>query len=109
MKKKLSFIALIVLTAYVVACTSQVVAPTETAATETQQVVAAPSNPYTLQGSKDEVYIMNVAGTGVEYWYPCFQGFKEAARALGVSARYSGSPRFDATDQAEVFEQNVAE
>ena len=109
MKKKLAIIATIVLTAYVVACTTQVVAPTETAATEIQQTVAVSSNPYALQGSKDEVYIMNVAGTGVEYWYPCFQGFKDAARALGVSAVYSGSPRFDATDQAEVFEQNVAQ
>ena len=108
MKKKLVLIATIVLTAYVVACTSQVVAPTETTATSTEQVAPTSTNPYVLQGSKDEVYYMNVAGTGVEYWYPCFQGFKDAARALGVTAKYNGSPRFDATDQAEVFEQTIA-
>ena len=60
MKKKLVLIATIILTAYAVACTSQVVAPTETTATNTEQVAATSTNPYLLQGAKGEVYYMNV-------------------------------------------------
>ena len=108
MKRRLAIIAMIVSAAYVVACTSQVVAPTETTATSTEQVVATSTNPYVLQGGKGEVYYMNVPGTGIEYWYPCFQGFKDAARALGVSAYYNGSPTYDATTQEETFEQTIA-
>ena len=108
MKKKLVLIATIILTAYVVACTSQVVAPTETTATSTEQVAPTSTNQYLLQGAKGEVYYMNVPGVGIEYWYPCFQGFKDAARALGVSAYYNGSPTYDATTQAETFEQTIA-
>ena len=108
MKRRLAIIAMIVSAAYVVACTSQVVAPTETTATNTEQVVATSTNPYALQGGKGEVYYMNVPGTGIEYWYPCFQGFKDAARALGVSAYYNGSPTYDATTQEETFEQTIA-
>ena len=106
MKKRLALVAMIVLTAYVVACTSQVVAPKETTAAETTQQVS--SNPYVLQGNSSEKYYMNVPGTGIEYWYPCFQGMKDAARALGVSAYYNGSPTYDATTQAETFEQTIA-
>ena len=107
MKKKLAIIATIVVTAYVVACASKEVAPQETTATANAQVTVA-SNPDALQGAKGEVYYMNVPGVGIEYWYPCFQGFKDAARALGVSAYYNGSPTYDATTQAETFEQTIA-
>ena len=41
---------------------------------------------------EDEAYYMCVPVSGVEYWYPVFQGMKECANALGVKAYYMGTP-----------------
>ena len=46
-----------------------------------------------LKGDSSEKYYMCVPISGVEYWYPVFQGMKEAANALGVRAFYMGEHR----------------
>ena len=62
----------------------------------------------TLKGSSDEKYYMCVPISGVEYWFPVFQGMKDAAKALGVNCYYMGTPEYDASKQVEVFDQILA-
>jgi len=54
---------------------------------------------------EDETYYMCVPVSGVEYWYPVFQGMKECANALGVKAYYMGTPEWDDAALVEVFDQ----
>lgn len=61
-----------------------------------------------LQGSSDESYYMCVPISGVEYWFPVFQGMKDAAKALGVNCYYMGTPEYDPSKQVEVFDQILA-
>ena len=61
-----------------------------------------------LKGDSSEKYYMCVPISGVEYWYPVFQGMKEAANALGVQAYYMGTPEWDSSAQADVFNQIMA-
>ncbi|MDO4620388.1 MAG: substrate-binding domain-containing protein [Lachnospiraceae bacterium] len=61
-----------------------------------------------LKGASGETYYMCVPISGVEYWFPCFQGMKDAAQVLGVSAYYMGTPEYDASKQVDVFDQILA-
>lgn len=61
-----------------------------------------------LKGSSDETYYMCVPNSGVEYWFPVFQGMKDAAKALGVNCYYMGTPEYDVSKQVEVFDQILA-
>ena len=61
-----------------------------------------------LKGKSDETYYMCVPISGVEYWFPVFQGMKDAAKALGVNCYYMGTPEYDASKQVEVFDQILA-
>ena len=61
-----------------------------------------------LKGKSDEAYYMCVPISGVEYWFPVFQGMKDAAKALGVNCYYMGTPEYDASKQVEVFDQILA-
>lgn len=66
------------------------------------------NSPITLKGSPDESYYMCVPVSGVEYWFPVFQGMKDAAKALGVNCYYMGTTEYDAAKQVEVFDQILA-
>jgi ribose transport system substrate-binding protein len=46
--------------------------------------------------------------SGVEYWVAAFEGFKDAAKQLGVKAVYSGTPEYDLNKQMTVFDQVVS-
>lgn len=87
-------------------------AATEEAAEETQAVVegeetvADEKSPF--QGSPDEVYHMLVFVTGVEYWIPVYEMFKECGKQLNVTTVYSGTPEYDINKQLTVYEQVVA-
>ncbi|HUX13987.1 MAG TPA: substrate-binding domain-containing protein [Spirochaetia bacterium] len=61
-----------------------------------------------FQGSADETYYMVTFVSGVEYWVAAFEGFKDAARQLGVKAVYSGADKYDLNQQVTVFEQVIA-
>ena len=54
-----------------------------------------------------EFYVMNVMVSGHPYWVPVFEGFKQAATAMGCKAVFSGTPDYDITKQIASFEQDL--
>ncbi|MDR0600468.1 MAG: substrate-binding domain-containing protein [Treponema sp.] len=46
--------------------------------------------------------------SGVEYWFPVYEGFKQAGNLLGVKTFYVGTTEYDANKEVEVFEQTLA-
>lgn len=54
-----------------------------------------------------ETYVMNVMVSAHPYWVPVFEGFKQAAKALGCEAVFSGTPDYDITKQITSFEQDM--
>jgi ribose transport system substrate-binding protein len=64
-----------------------------------------------LQGVKpfsNERYVMCTFLSGIEFWIPCYNGMKAAAKILGVKAEYQGTEAYDAMAQATVLEQIIA-
>ena len=61
-----------------------------------------------LQGSEDEVYYMVPFVSGVEYWFPVYEMFKQAGQQLGVKTKYLGTPEYDVNRHLAVFEQVLA-
>lgn len=55
-----------------------------------------------------DTYYMVTFVSGVEYWVAAFEGFKDAAKQLGVKAVYSGTPEYDLNKQMTVFDQVVS-
>ena len=56
-----------------------------------------------------ETYIMNVMVSAHPYWVPVYQGFKQAAEAMGCETGFSGTPDYDITKQVASFEQDLVE
>ena len=54
-----------------------------------------------------ETYIMNVMVSAHPYWVPVFEGFKQAATAMGCEVIFSGTPDYDITKQIASFEQDL--
>ena len=54
-----------------------------------------------------ETYIMNVMVSAHPYWVPVFEGFKQAATAMGCEVVFSGTPDYDITKQIASFEQDL--
>lgn len=54
-----------------------------------------------------DTYIMNVMVSGHPYWVPVFEGFKQAATAMGCEVVFSGTPDYDITKQIASFEQDL--
>jgi ribose transport system substrate-binding protein len=69
---------------------------------------AADADGASFYGNPDDVYHMLVFVTGVEYWIPVYEMFKEAGRQLNVKTVYSGTPEYDISKQLTVFEQVLA-
>jgi ribose transport system substrate-binding protein len=61
-----------------------------------------------LRGNPNDVYVMNVMVSGVEYWFPVYEMMKQLGRSLGVRTRYSGTPEYDVNKQLASFEQELA-
>ena len=55
-----------------------------------------------------ETYIMNVMVSSHPYWVPVYQGYKQAAQAMGCEVIFSGTPDYDITKQIASFEQDLA-
>lgn len=91
-------------TATAAAETTAAAAETTTAAAET----TAAAGRSAFQGDPNEVYHMLVFVTGVEYWIPVYEMFKECGKQLGVKTKYSGTPDYDLQKELTVFEQVVA-
>lgn len=56
----------------------------------------------------DETYYMNVMVSGVEYWFPVYEMFKQAAHSMGCKTVYTGTPEYDVNKQLASFEQVLA-
>lgn len=55
-----------------------------------------------------DTYIMNVMVSAHPYWVPVFEGFRQAAEAMGCEVVFSGTPDYDITKQIASFEQDLA-
>ncbi|MBI1292379.1 substrate-binding domain-containing protein [bacterium] len=60
-----------------------------------------------FQCEPGETYIMNVMVSAHPYWVPVYQGFKQAAAAMGCKTIFSGTPDYDITKQIASFEQDL--
>ncbi|WP_158876080.1 substrate-binding domain-containing protein [Antarcticirhabdus aurantiaca] len=60
-----------------------------------------------FQCKPDETYVMNVMVSAHPYWIPVYQGFKQAAEAMGCQAVFSGTPDYDIAKQIASFEQDL--
>jgi ribose transport system substrate-binding protein len=61
-----------------------------------------------FKGDPNETYYMCVMVSGVEYWFPVYEMFKQAGHQLGVKTVYTGTPEYDVNKQLAVFEQILA-
>lgn len=50
---------------------------------------------------------MNVMVSAHAYWVPVYQGFKQAAEAMGCKTAFSGTPDYDIAKQVASFEQEL--
>ena len=102
LKKVLSLLLLVALVvSALTACAPAQQAATSTTTTTGNQVKE-------FKGSADETYYMNVMVSGVEYWFPVYEMFKQCGQQLGVKTVYSGTPEYDVTQQIASFEQVLA-
>ena len=46
-----------------------------------------------------EKYVMNVMVSGVEYWFPVYEMFKQAGQQFGCETAYTGTPEYDVNKQ----------
>jgi ribose transport system substrate-binding protein len=60
-----------------------------------------------FQCEPGETYVMNVMVSAHPYWVPVYQGFKQAAEAMGCETSFSGTPDYDITKQIASFEQDL--
>ncbi len=60
-----------------------------------------------FQCESGETYVMNVMVSAHPYWVPVYQGFKQAAEAMGCETAFSGTPDYDITKQIASFEQDL--
>jgi ribose transport system substrate-binding protein len=61
-----------------------------------------------FKGDPSETYYMCVMVSGVEYWFPVYEMFKQSGQQLGVKTVYTGTPEYDVNKQLAVFEQILA-
>ncbi len=59
-------------------------------------------------GGEEEIYYMITFVSGVEYWVPVYEMFKQAGAQLNVKTIYTGTPEYDLNKQLTVFEQVLA-
>jgi ribose transport system substrate-binding protein len=58
--------------------------------------------------AEGETYYMNVMVSGVEYWFPVYEMFKQAAQSMGCKTAYTGTPEYDVNKQIASFDQVLA-
>ena len=69
--------------------------------------LAETANPFKCQPG--EKYVMNVMVSGVEYWFPVYEMFKQAGQQLGCETAYTGTPEYDVNKQIASFDQALAQ
>lgn len=110
MKKRLIALTLaLVMILSLTACGSKEEATAEAPAAN---VAAAPVETVVMEGGlhgeSNELYIMNVFVSGVEYWFPVYAGMKDACKYLGVNCSYGGTTEYDAQKQVDSFYADMA-
>ncbi|QDY70517.1 substrate-binding domain-containing protein [Qingshengfaniella alkalisoli] len=70
--------------------------------------IPAHANGSPFQCEPGETYVMNVMVSGVEYWFPVYEMFKQAAQQFGCETEYTGTPAYDVNQQLASFEQVLA-
>ncbi len=101
-------LALVAMTVGLAGCKSTA-AETTTAAAETTTAAEGTQGGTVYRGASDELYSMVVMVSGVEYWFPVYEMFKQCGRQLGVKTHYDGTPEYDIQKEIAVFEQVVAQ
>ena len=71
------------------------------------QALAETANPFKCEPG--EKYVMNVMVSGVEYWFPVYEMFKQAGQQLGCETEYTGTPEYDVNKQIATFDQALAQ
>ena len=69
---------------------------------------AKAQEPMAFKGQPDETYYLIDFVSGVEYWFPVYEMFKQAGQQLGVKTVYTGTPEYDVNKQVAVFDQVLA-
>ena len=87
-----------------VAISAAAAAATMTLALASTGVASAQSK---FQCEPGETFVMNVMVSAHPYWVPVYQGFKQAAAAMGCRTVFSGTPDYDITKQIASFEQDL--
>lgn len=59
-------------------------------------------------GSEDETYYLETFLCGYDYWTSYYEGFMDAAKQLGVNAKYVGATTSEIEDEVQVFQQIMA-
>jgi len=98
-KKGTKIILVLMCLVLVIAC----IAVVGTAAEKARLVRGKPVPMF--RGNANEIYYMNVMVSGVEYWFPVYEMFKQCAWELGVKSAYTGTTEYDVTKQIASFEQ----
>lgn len=70
-------------------------------------VLAQAENPFRCEPG--ETYVMNVMVSGVEYWFPVYEMFKQAGQQMGCETEYTGTPEYDVNKQIASFDQALAQ
>lgn len=71
------------------------------------QALAENTNPFKCEPG--EKYVMNVMVSGVEYWFPVYEMFKQAGQQFGCETAYTGTPEYDVNKQIATFDQALAQ
>ena len=95
-----AFIIGIILAAVLFAGCGKSEAPVETAETGPESVF--------IGGGEEELYVMVTFVSGVDYWVPVYETFRDAGEQLNVKTLYKGTAEYDVNKQLAVFEQVVA-
>ena len=61
-----------------------------------------------FNANPEELYIMNVFVSGVEYWFPVYAGMKAFCKEVGVSCSYGGCTEYDTQKQVDSFYADLA-
>jgi len=64
--------------------------------------------PKAFKGDASDTYYFVDFVSGVEYWFPVYEMFKQAGQQLGVKTVYTGTPEYDVNKQVAVFDQILA-
>src|SRR5690606_15741263 len=70
--------------------------------------IAQDNAPKAFKGDPSDTYYLVDFVSGVEYWFPVYEMFKQAGQQLGVETVYTGTPEYDVNKQVAVFEQVLA-